>query len=494
MSTLRTLRKEYWLPAMIFLIGGLSVFLLLWSDRIAEKQRIQADLVDVLMDVQIHAAKAHLWVEQLLLGGTESDVNSFMIELSQAINLINVSLEGGESEHDWIPEPLAEPEQRARANEIKHLLLNLRQIGLQSLETHDHSKEDRAFHLQFNALFNEIIIQTRALEVSMEIDEAINELKYRRLFLIVLVIWIMIILSSTLIIVRSLKKKRRSEQKLQRANEKLSLQTKELMEHREHLFDLVDMRTAELRLANEIAQFEISERLQTCELLNMTERQVRALSERLLRAQEIERKRISMELHDELGSDLNVMKLQLRTVKNSLKPDQVSEQSDCEKILEYMDQVIENVRRISLNLSPTILEDLGLTTALHWLMNNLSNASIQQVKVDIADIDQLFPVSQWITIYRVMQEALNNILKHAQAENVKIVVQRQSNMVTFLIEDDGCGFDPEKLVTQDVAKQNLGLTTMSERVRILGGAFDFWSRLGEGTRITFSFTGNEGAG
>jgi hypothetical protein len=92
MSTLRTLRKEYWLPAMIFLIGGLSVFLLLWSDRIAEKQRIQADLVDVLMDVQIHAAKAHLWVEQLLLGGTESDVNSFMIELSQeSISLMSAS-------------------------------------------------------------------------------------------------------------------------------------------------------------------------------------------------------------------------------------------------------------------------------------------------------------------------------------------------------------------------------------------------------------------
>jgi len=264
------------------------------------------------------------------------------------------------------------------------------------------------------------------------------------------------------------------------------LQKEELTEHREHLAELVESRTAELRAANELARAEMAERLQTCEILHRTEKQIQYLSGKLLRAQEVERKRISMELHDELGQDLSVMKLQIRVVERELNADQESIREDCEKLLEYIDQVIEEVRRLSLDLSPTVLEDLGLTAALRWLISNLEKIPNMNITADVAEIDHLYSENNWITIYRIIQEALTNVAKHARAENVSVVIRPQDHRVDFSIEDDGEGFDPEHVLIQETSEKGFGLTTLNERVGILGGALDLWSRKGEGSRITFS--------
>jgi signal transduction histidine kinase len=220
-------------------------------------------------------------------------------------------------------------------------------------------------------------------------------------------------------------------------------------------------------------------------LLHRTEKQIQYLSGKLLRAQEVERKRISMELHDELGQDLNVMKLQIRVVEKALKADQEAIREDCENLLRYIDQVIEEVRRLSLDLSPTVLEDLGLTAALRWLIRNLEKIPGMAITVEVTEIDQLFSENNWITIYRIIQEALTNIAKHARAENVSIVIRPHDHSVAFSIEDDGEGFDPEQVLMKDASEKGFGLTTLNERVGIMGGTLDLWSRKGEGTRITF---------
>jgi signal transduction histidine kinase len=229
----------------------------------------------------------------------------------------------------------------------------------------------------------------------------------------------------------------------------------------------------------------MAERLQTCGILHEAEKQNLSLSTKLLSAQEIERKRISMELHDELGQALNVIKLRLRVIKKGSRTGSGAMREECEKLMAYMDQTIEGVRRISLDLSPAILEELGLKSALQWLLSNLERDLGITISANIADIDHLFPETQWITIYRVIQEALTNIGKHAQAENVSFLTRRQEQRVIFSVEDDGKGFDPEPALAQEAIK-GLGLTTMSERVKILGGNFDLWSRKGQGTRIAFS--------
>jgi len=129
--------------------------------------------------------------------------------------------------------------------------------------------------------------------------------------------------------------------------------------HRRHLAELVEKRTIELTDTNAILRQEIAERKRAEETLKESEKRTEKLASRLISAQEIERKRIAMELHDELGQALNAIKLNLRVIENGLGNDQPVIREECEKLLVYMDHVIEDVRRLSLALSPTILEDLG---------------------------------------------------------------------------------------------------------------------------------------
>jgi signal transduction histidine kinase len=282
------------------------------------------------------------------------------------------------------------------------------------------------------------------------------------------------------------KERKRGGDELLRANKQLSSQSEELIEHRERLAELVEKRTAELTAANALVHAEAAERLQTCEALKKTEEQLLDLSSKLLRAQEIERQRISMELHDELGQALSVMKLRIRVVERGLQEDQSVIREECEEVLDYIDETIENVRRLSLDLSPTILEDLGLTSALCWLVGNFTRIADMEITSDIVVIDHLFPQIHWITIYRVMQEALTNTGKHSHAENVSVIVRHHEEKVIFSVEDDGIGFDLKQALLKKSTEKGLGLATMTERVRVLGGVIDLWSEEGQGTRIVFS--------
>ncbi|KAF0219146.1 MAG: PAS/PAC sensor signal transduction histidine [Geobacteraceae bacterium] len=492
MSDSRNSWQWYWMPATVFLIGLLSIILLLWVNRISERLRIDSAIVDAIMDVQIHTATAHLWLEQAIGGDTEVDVEKVIAGLDQAINLVDVTLNGGKAEHDRILEPLKDPELRLRAETIKSLLKKLKMIGLVRLQNPEKSGIGSGIDHQFDLVFKEIHSKARELEDIMEIDEAGNEETSSRLFLGILLIWAFIVAAATAGLWSRESARKSAEEELLKANEQLLSQTEELTGHREHLTELVEKRTAELTAANKLLQAEIAERRQTEETLKETEKQIRQLSFRLINAQEIERKRISMGLHDELGQALNVTKLRIRVIEKGLREDQQAIRKDCEELLEYMNHVIEDVRRLSLALSPTVLEDLGLTSALRWLISSFLKIPNMKITSDIAEIDHHFPRNHWITIYRVFQEAITNIGKHARAENVSVVIRRHDDRVTFSVEDDGKGFDLKQASMKDVSEKGLGLTTMTERVRMMGGNLDLWSQEGKGTRITFSIPVEKG--
>jgi PAS domain S-box-containing protein len=221
------------------------------------------------------------------------------------------------------------------------------------------------------------------------------------------------------------------------------------------------------------------------EALRESEKQLRHLSSQLLTAQETERRRISKELHDELGQALTVMKFRLSFAEKQLTKDQVKVREECEAISQYIDQVIENVRRLSRDLTPSILEDVGLSAAIRWLIGNFNKNDSINITLDIMDIDHLFSENAQIIIYRVIQEAFTNIGKHAHAKNVSVVIRKQGDGVSFSVEDDGIGFDVSKIATVNPAERGLGLAIMDERVWILGGSLEMWSQEGKGTRISF---------
>jgi two-component system, NarL family, sensor histidine kinase UhpB len=152
----------------------------------------------------------------------------------------------------------------------------------------------------------------------------------------------------------------------------------------------------------------------------------------------------------------------------------------------FVDQTIENVRRFSRDLSPLILEDLGLSAALHWLVDTCVGNHETQVISAVADLDRLLTPNAQILVYRIVQEALTNVQKHAAATHVRLAIEAQTDRLAFAVSDDGRGFRMERMAAQPpgpACGRGLGMTTMRERAQMLGGVLQVCSEEGRGTHI-----------
>ena len=239
---------------------------------------------------------------------------------------------------------------------------------------------------------------------------------------------------------------------------------------------------------------DITERKTAEESLRESEIQLRHLSSQILTAQETERRRISRELHDDLGGALAVLKLRTSFIEKNLRPGQGDLREECRQILEHIDQVIDNVARLSRDLSPSILEDLGLVPAFRRLVDNFAKVHKINVVSDLVDVGASFSKDSQIMLYRIFQEALTNIGKHARAGNVSVRVRIENGKLHFSVEDDGRGFDRDDAEMKKASEKGLGLATMIERARMLGGTLDIWSEAGKGTRIVLVIPVGEGKG
>ena len=218
-----------------------------------------------------------------------------------------------------------------------------------------------------------------------------------------------------------------------------------------------------------------------------SEKSLRHLTEQLLTAQESERQRISLVLHDELGQALMLFKFQLSALRDNLRKVKSVAANDCLDILQYLDGLINKVRQLSQDLNPpSILEEQGFQSALKHLIKEFRKFyRIQPGKMDIDEIKPLFPRDALISIYRIFQECLINIGRHARASQISIEVKKQEDQVSFMIQDNGRGFDMAKVMGQKALKPGLGIPSLQERVRIMGGSINIWSEPGKGTRISF---------
>jgi len=220
--------------------------------------------------------------------------------------------------------------------------------------------------------------------------------------------------------------------------------------------------------------------------LRKSEEKLRSLSSQLLRSREKERKRISRGLHDELGHSVSLLKLRLRSIEKKLLKEQIELKKDCEDLRDYIDNLIEDVRRLSEDLSPSILDNLGLSAALEWLIDRFTRHYNIKVSIDLEEIDHLFSPEAKINIFRLIQESLTNIAKHAQASHMEVVIKRKNDTVFFLVKDNGKGFDIRHPEIKNSTEKGWGLTIMDERLKMLGGSLEIMSKKGEGTRINFS--------
>ncbi len=214
-----------------------------------------------------------------------------------------------------------------------------------------------------------------------------------------------------------------------------------------------------------------------------SEKTLRFLSGQLFKAQEMERKRLSIELHDELGQGLALLKHRFRLIETILSKDGHSASGECKDTIQDIDQVIENVRRLSRDLSPSILEDLGLSAAISWLIERFQRRYNIQVYLDLDNIDFLFSIEEQTNIYRMFQEIFNNIGKHAEASLVKVCVKIEQDSVVFVVDDDGKGFDVEEAKNLNIDERGIGLAALDERANMLRGVFEIQSQVQAGTRI-----------
>jgi PAS domain S-box-containing protein len=221
-----------------------------------------------------------------------------------------------------------------------------------------------------------------------------------------------------------------------------------------------------------------------------SEQRLRELAGQLLSIQEIERSRISKELHDELGQAMMLLKFQVSAIHEKLTDPATRKESS--EVLENIDKAIENIRRLAKDLSPTILESLGVSAAIRFLLEEFGKSSNIAVAADIDEVNDLLGPKEQRHIYRIFQEALTNIGRHAQARQVKAMMKGSEQFIDVLIQDDGKGFEVGEVLADRSKARRFGLATIKERVQLIGGSLDLKSELGSGTKITFTVPAGRG--
>jgi signal transduction histidine kinase len=207
--------------------------------------------------------------------------------------------------------------------------------------------------------------------------------------------------------------------------------------------------------------------------VDLSRRVARDALQRVVTAQETERARLARELHDETGQALTSILLGLRPVEDAKSDEEL--RSAVTEVRDLVRSTLQDVRRLAVDLRPSALDDFGLVPALERLIGNFTEQT--GIAVDFQPLveERLSPDIE-TALYRIVQESLTNIVKHARAGRVSIVLRRGERAVSVVVEDDGVGFDPGA-----AREDGLGLVGMRERVALLGGRFDVESRPGAGT-------------
>ena len=211
--------------------------------------------------------------------------------------------------------------------------------------------------------------------------------------------------------------------------------------------------------------------------------QLRAISERAINAQEEERVRIARGLHDETGQAISMLIINLERLEKLMPPGQPEATKYAGEARKLAIRLLEDLRKIIWDLRPSILDDLGLVPAIRWYArSNLEEAGVQ---VDFSNHNEALrlPPHLETALFRVAQEAVNNILRHAGARKVSIRLSQDAGRILLELRDDGRGFDVQRTAGEAVAHKHLGLLGIQERMFLVGGEVEIDSAPGEGTRV-----------
>jgi signal transduction histidine kinase len=211
--------------------------------------------------------------------------------------------------------------------------------------------------------------------------------------------------------------------------------------------------------------------------------QLRALSRRVLEVQETERRRLALELHDELGQSLTAIKINLQSQARfrSTSPEALGLEN-----IRIVDDALQQVRRLAMALRPSMLDDLGLAPALRWLTEQAAARSGYELQFQALMQTARLPSEIETTFFRIAQEALTNVARHAQASQLEVVLQQSDEDLVMSINDNGRGFEPQASRGLAVAGASLGLLGMQERAMLIGASLIIESSPGRGCMVLLS--------
>jgi len=242
-----------------------------------------------------------------------------------------------------------------------------------------------------------------------------------------------------------------------------------------------------LRKANDELERRVEERteelVQALESLNRSKGQLRFLSAQLLKAQEEERRRIARELHDSIGSALSAIKLSLANTMEQMRKGKTDPDTFV-TLMNMTQNAIDDSRRLMTDLRPSILDDLGIVVTVRWFCRQCRQVYTAVDIEELIDIEEKdVPEPLKIVIFRILQEALNNMAKYSRASQATVCLEKMHERIQLTIEDNGIGFDPDSMISKDESTRGLGLTSMKERAELSGGRFQITSAPSRGTIV-----------
>ena len=248
------------------------------------------------------------------------------------------------------------------------------------------------------------------------------------------------------------------------------------------------LRDLTLSLQEKNKQLEVSGRVEKerlFEAVSQQREQLRALTNRLTDVQEAERKQLARELHDEMGQALTAISINLAAIKKELPQDCLTAVDERLTEASFLaDQTLEQIRELSLNLRPPMLDDLGLVSTLRWYIKHYAKRVNIETDFEVTGLEERPPAAVETTLYRVVQEALTNVARHAQAGQVQLYLRQKESAITVFIKDNGQGFNLAKVINRESPGNGTGLLGMRERVTLLGGKFNIKSHMGQGTELS----------
>lgn len=240
---------------------------------------------------------------------------------------------------------------------------------------------------------------------------------------------------------------------------------------------IIERKQAEesLQQINDALEVRVEERTQ----------ELKRLSLRLLKAHEKERRRVALELHDGIGQNLGAIKFTLENAIQTMnREDPAGFMEHLEPIIGLVRDAVEEVRRIQRNLRPSILDDLGILATVSWFCREFGMVYPGfRVKRELHLEESDVPDSLKIVIFRIMQEAFNNISKHSRGDLADLTLEKSDGRILLTIRDNGVGFDPRSPDFLEYSQKGLGLTGMKERAELSGGSFSLESKMGVGTTL-----------